>query len=332
MKKIVIDTYGASNLMKILEADDLNNPKEDEIIIDVKYSGINFADVVMRIGLYKDAPPRPFVPGYEVSGVVSKVGSKISHVKPGDNVLAGTRFGGYASQVIAKDYQVIPIPSHLDLKEAAAIPVNFVTAYICLVEVARLRPNDKVMIDCATGGVGSIALQILKEIGCETIGLTGNPRKKESITQYGAQAMTREEFENSNEKNFKFILNSSGSRSEIDDQKKRLQLGGHLLCLGVSSAIENGKKSWTKLIKTLIRVPRFNLFNFMMGNFSISGVNALYYFDDPKWVKIAMQEIVKWNKLKPNVGAIYNYKNIAQAHSDLEQGKAIGKILIDWES
>ncbi|MDC1173908.1 alcohol dehydrogenase catalytic domain-containing protein [Bacteriovoracaceae bacterium] len=330
-KAIYIRKNSSAKQLKIEDGDELKLPTGKEMIIQVKYSGINFADIMMRLGLYQDAPPKPYIPGYEVSGVVTHIGAEVKDFQVGDQVLAGTKFGGYSSHVKVLPYQVIKIPSHLSLEEAAALPVNFITSYLCLDEIGRLRRGDRVVIDCATGGVGSIALQILRHLEIETIGLTGNSSKFPAIEKYGAKAMTREEFEKSPvKKEYKFILNSSGSKKEVKDQLSRLQLGGHLLCLGLSSAISDGKKSIPKLIKTLLTVPKLSLFDFMLGNITMSGLNALTYFDDHKWVEKSMVKMKEYDFLKPNIHQSFPAANISEAHRELETGKATGKVLLKW--
>src|SRR5436190_23669969 len=106
---IVIDQFGTADTLKLREIAP-RAPGDDEVAIEVAYSGINFADVQMRLGFYPDAPKRPFVPGYEVSGTVSAIGKNVKDVKAGDPVAAGTYFGGYASHVTIPAHQVFKLP------------------------------------------------------------------------------------------------------------------------------------------------------------------------------------------------------------------------------
>ena len=147
-------------------------PGADEVAIDVAYSGINFADIQMRLGFYPDAPKRPFVPGYEVSGTVTAVGKNVRDLKAGDPVAAGTYFGGYASSVTIPARQVFRLPTSIGLEAGAALPVNYFTAQLALFEMARVRKGDRVLIECATGGVGVLAMQMARHAGAEVTGLT----------------------------------------------------------------------------------------------------------------------------------------------------------------
>ncbi|MEO8554684.1 MAG: alcohol dehydrogenase catalytic domain-containing protein, partial [Kofleriaceae bacterium] len=166
------------------------DPDAEEVAIDVAYSGINFADIQMRLGLYPDAPKKPFVPGYEVSGKVAAVGKGVEHVKIGDQVIAGTYFGGYASHVTLPARQVFKLPSGIDLETGAALPVNYFTAQLALFEMARVRKGDRIVIEPATGGVGVLAIQMARFVGAEVVGLTTSPHKKKFIEDLGATAYT----------------------------------------------------------------------------------------------------------------------------------------------
>ncbi|KAB2906554.1 MAG: alcohol dehydrogenase catalytic domain-containing protein, partial [Kofleriaceae bacterium] len=136
--EIAIEKFGAAHSLTYRERA-LVAPAPGEVAIDVKYSGVNFADVQMRLGFYPDAPKKPFVPGYEVSGVVADVGPGVTTVKRGDAVVAGTYFGGYASRVTIPATQVFPLPRNATLETGAALPVNYFTAQLALHDMARVR-------------------------------------------------------------------------------------------------------------------------------------------------------------------------------------------------
>src|SRR5215510_6176805 len=154
-RDIAIAKYGPASTMTPREITP-RAPGDDEVAIDVAYSGINFADIQMRLGLYPDAPKRPFVPGYEVSGKIAQVGKNVRDLAPGDPVVAGTFFGGYASTVTIPSEQVFKLPAAFDLAAGAALPVACGAAQLAVFEMARVRGGYRVLIECATGGVGVI--------------------------------------------------------------------------------------------------------------------------------------------------------------------------------
>jgi len=231
-------------------------PGADEVAIDVAYSGINFADIQMRLGLYPDAPKRPFVPGYEVSGRVTGVGRDVTGIKAGDSVIAGTYFGGYASHVTLPARQVAKLPTALDLEAGAAIPVAMFTAQLAMMEMARVRKGDRVLVECATGGVGVFAIQMARHVGAEVTGLTTSPHKKSFIESLGATAYTLDELRADDKlRGYDMILNATGG-SAIRWQRERLGLTGRIVCIGLASALENGKKNYLRIARAVLSTPR----------------------------------------------------------------------------
>ncbi len=331
-QQIWIKKNGPSTILTLEKKSQSQSLSPNEVRISVHYSGVNFADIMMRMGLYKDAPPKPFVPGYEVSGVISEIGSNVTRFKVGDRVCAGTVFGGYTSDLIIPEHLAIALPSHLSLEEAAALPVAFITAHAALIDMGRVRTGDKVLIDCATGGLGTLMLQMLSIIGANTIGLTTSNHKKALIESFGAKAMTHEEFWNSSEERFDFILNSQGG-SSVRRHYNRLAPTGRIVCIGASSMISEGKKEILKLIKTFISMPRFSLISMFDKNRGVFALNALKLMEDEIYLNKMLQHfsIVQEMNLKPHVGKIIPAKEAHLAHELLESKKVTGKVLISWQ-
>ena len=325
---IEIAKNGSASVLQVQSADFDETLHPDEVIIDVKYSGVNFADILMRLGVYRDAPPKPFVPGYELSGIVKKVGNSVTRFKVGDSVMAGSKFGGYVNKITLPDWQVMPLPPGFNLPEAAALPVNFITAYLAFSEFGHVREGDKVLIDCATGGVGTVFLQMCAQTRAHAHGLTSNPAKKEYIKSLGAQAYTWAEFEQSGEKDFDFILNSSGGKT-LKPHYQLLAKSGKLCCIGMQSMVKDGKGSFFKMIRTALATPWFPILKLVMESKSVSGFNALKYFDDDAWMKKHLVQIEK-TSIKPHIGKVFKAQEVAAAHQCLELRQTTGKVLLEW--
>ena len=159
-------------------------PGENQVVIRVRAAGLNFADILSRQGLYPDSPPKPCVMGYEISGVVEAVGKGVNSEAKGKSVVALTRFGGQSDLVAVRADQMFEKPEKLTFEQAAAIPVNYLTAYALLVVMGSLHLGESVLIHNAGGGVGLAALDIAKKIGAETYG-TASPGKHEFLTERG---------------------------------------------------------------------------------------------------------------------------------------------------
>ena len=169
MKQIVITKYGDPDVLKIQERKD-PKPSAGEVLIKVKAIGVNFVDILARKGLYPDAPKPPCVVGYEVSGIIETAGQGVDSSIVGKSVLALTRFNGYSDKVCVSENAVFTIPGSLDFERAAAIPVNYLTAYQLICVMGGLKKGESVLIHNAGGGVGLAALDISLHLEATTYG------------------------------------------------------------------------------------------------------------------------------------------------------------------
>ena len=283
MKQVEIVRYGgpASLVMHDAPAPDLA-AKPDHVRISVKAAGINFADLQMRMGMYPEAPPLPFVPGYEVSGVVAEIGAKArTDLKPGDRVLAGTRFGGYVDEILLPPAVVRRLPEHLSFDEGASIPVNWMTAWLALVDMARVRAGDDVLVPSAAGGVGVAAVQVAKAFGARVVGLVGTESKAAFVRELGADEVWTNAVWESQEKDllrFDAILDAQGGKS-LKRAYSRLKPTGRVIAFGVSSMVQNEKRSLAAAARTMLHMPIFFPVRLMMANRGVFGLNMLKLFD-----------------------------------------------------
>lgn len=330
-QQIAIEKFGSAQTLHLSELAP-KPPGHDEVAIDVAYSGVNFADIQMRLGFYPDAPKKPFVPGYEVSGIVTAIGKNVRDIRVGDQVIAGTYFGGYASHVTIPARQVFKLPNSVDLAAGAALPVNYFTAQLALFEMARVRAGDRVLIECATGGVGVLAIQMARHAGAEVTGLTTSPHKKQFIENLGATAYTRSELRaDESLRGYDFILNASGG-GEINWQRARLGLTGRMVCIGLSSGVKDGKRNFARITLAALRMPRINVLKLFDANTGIYALNALHVLQDEAWVEKLTKSMigVEQMNLKPHVGKVFAAKDVGSAHQFLETKQATGKVLLQW--
>lgn len=330
-RDIVIEKFGSASTLRVREIAP-RAPGDDEVSIDVAYSGVNFADIQMRLGFYPDAPKKPFVPGYEVSGKVTAVGKGVRDVRLGDSVIAGTYFGGYASHVTIPGRQVFRLPQSIDLAAGAALPVAYFTAQLAVAEMARVRKGDRVLIECATGGVGVLAMQMAKHAGADVVGLTTSPHKKGFIEQHGAKAYTLDEFRSDTTlANFDFILNSSGG-ANINWQRKRLGLTGRIVCIGLSSGVKDGKRNYLRIALAALRMPRISVLKLFDANHGVYALNALHVLRDEAWIERLTKSMttIESMGLAPHIGKVFPATDVSAAHAFLETKQATGKVLLAW--
>lgn len=326
-RSIVLPRVGDNSIYQIQEEEKHLTPKDNEVLIEVHFSGINFADIHMRQGLYPGAPSFPFVPGYEVSGLVLKVGKNVNMDLVGKRVMAGTNFGGYTSHVIVPMNQVFEIPEDFSLEQAAAVPVSFLTAYFTLFETARVRSGDTLVVDCASGSLGNMIAQLLKDMPVRKIGLTSSVHKKEHLISLGYEAYTFEEFYQIQEK-FDIIINSRGSES-LKLQYKKLAPCGRMVALGASSAVAPGKRNWFKIIHTVLNMPKFSIIELMNDNHSVGGVNLLNIFKNIELISNKMKNFEHFN-INPVVDKIFSFKEVGKAQQYIEDRLSKGKVLLSW--
>ncbi|MFT6070681.1 MAG: NADPH:quinone reductase-like Zn-dependent oxidoreductase [Bacteriovoracaceae bacterium] len=325
--QIIIPKAGGNQVLKHESITPSTQLLDDSVRVSTSYSGINFADIVMRLGFYQDAPPFPFVPGYELSGEISEVGSSVTSLKVGDKVMAGTKFNGYSSELILPASQVVKI-GKLSLEQAAALPVSFLTSYLVFIEQGRVRDGDKILIDCATGALGQLSFSLLKKYKLDIVGLTSSESKKKIIEEKGGRAFTHEEFKNSNEKGFNIVLNSIGGAS-IMEHYGRLAPSGKIVCIGASSLFENGNRSLFRALKVVYQMPKFNIIKLMNDCKGVMGLNVLRLFDGTDYLMDLLKKAQEFD-LTPHVDKVFDATDVSAAHAYLESKQARGKVLLKW--
>src|SRR6516164_291327 len=260
MRQIWISKAGPPEVLVIKEAAD-PQPRPDEIRIRVEASGVNFADVMGRLGLYPDLPKIPVAPAYEVAGRVDAVGGGIYAGWVGRDVFSLTRFGGYADVVCAPQAQVFPRPPGMSAQEGASIPVNYLTAWQLIVVMGGLKPGETVLIHSAGGGVGIAATQIAKHIGARVIG-TASAAKHAELRILGIDHLIdyrTEDFEArarqiTGGRGVELILDAVGG----DSLRKGFRLlapTGRLGVFGASSAATNKGAAYLGIASMLMNTP-----------------------------------------------------------------------------
>jgi len=336
MRQIVIVRYGAPEVLEPRETPD-PIPGQGEIRITVHASGVNFADVLARLGLYPDAPKPPVTVGYEVSGLVDAVGPGVVTHRVGDRVVALTHFGGYADRVVTPEALAVPIPDSIDDIVAAAIPVNYLTALIALYRLSNLAGADVVLIHGAGGGVGIAATQLARLRGATIIG-TASSSKHDAIRAQGVdhaidyrQAdVTAEVRRLTKGRGVDVVLDPIGGRSFTDSYRLLAPLG-RLVMYGVSSIAPGERRSWWRALTTLARMPAFRPLSLMNGNRGVFGLNLGHLWDERGQLADAMTQLVAdvaAGRLRPVVARTYPLDRAADAHRFIQSRSNIGKVVL----
>ena len=336
MRQIYITGHGGPEKLQLREsADPL--PQAGEVRIRVRASGINFADILARKGLYPDAPKLPCVVGYEVSGVVDAVGPGVAEDWQGRAVFALTRFGGYSDTVVVPLPQVFDKPAALTHEQAAAIPVNYLTAWQLMVVVGSLSKDESVLIHNAGSGVGLAAIDLGRHIGAKLYG-TASTSKHDFLRERGLHypidyrgADWSPELDRLTEgRGVELILDPLGG-AHWKKSYKALRHTGRLGMFGISTASESGLIRPLAFLKLALSLPLFNPVSLMNDNRSVFGVNLGHLWHENGKIRPWMETLLRgvaegW--VRPHVDKAFPLAQVGEAHSYIEARRNIGKVVL----
>jgi NADPH:quinone reductase-like Zn-dependent oxidoreductase len=334
MRAVVITKHGGPEVLRVEERPD---PRlgAGEVRIEVSAAGINFADVMARMGLYPDAPKTPCVVGYEVAGTILELGEGASTpehpLAPGQRVIAGTQFGGYASQVAVPAADVLPLADALSFEQGAAIPVNYGTAWAGLIGYGNLQPGERVLVHSAGGGVGIAATQIAKHSGAEVYG-TASPGKHPRCLELGVDHMldyTTPGWERGLPR-FDVILDAVGGKS-FRTSYSLLRPGGRLVAFGASALVSGERRNPVTALRGVIRMPRFNMIKQMSESKAVIGLNMLSLWKDrgslQPWIG-PLQAMLDDGVIKPVVAAEFSFEETGAAQTMIVERRNLGKVVL----
>ncbi len=330
MRAVVMTKHGGPGVLEVQERPD---PElgPGEVRIDVAAAGVNFADVMARMGLYADAPKPPCVVGYEVAGTILELGEGVQGLTPGRRVMAGTKFGGYASQVVVPAGNVLALPEELTFEQGAAIQVNYTTAWTGLVEYGNLKAGQRVLIHSAGGGVGIAATQIAKRYGAEVYG-TASPGKHARCVELGVDHpidYTKAGWEKDLPK-FDIILDAVGGKS-FRLSYSLLRPGGRLVAYGASAVVSGQRRNLVTALRTVARMPRFNMIKQMSESKSVIGLNMLSLWEERGTLESALaplRELLDDGTVKPVVAGEFSFEEAGAAQNMITERRNVGKVVL----
>lgn len=335
MRQIWIPRTGDVNVLEVREAPD-PQPGPGEVRIKVDAAGVNFADLMARMGLYPDAPPLPCVVGYEVGGHIDALGEGIDSERLGQAVIALTRFGGYSSHVVVPALQAAPVPKGLDTITAASLPVTGLTSWMMLEIMGRVREGDRVLVHSAGGGVGLMALDLLKWRGAVAMG-TASAGKHAFLKERGYDQLIdyrTQDFHEvlKKEEGLDLVLDPLGGEA----WGKGLDLlrgGGRLICFGMSANAGGQTRSLLSVVQNMWAVPwrRCNPITLMNENRGVMGVNMGHLWHESErltgWL-LELLKLVESGQVRPHVHARVSFDDAAEAHRMLHDRENFGKVLL----
>jgi NADPH:quinone reductase-like Zn-dependent oxidoreductase len=340
MKAIFLVKYGKAD--KSFEIRDTQKPEpgKNEVLIKVETFGLNFADVMARRGLYREAPPLPCILGYEVVGTIEKTGEEAKKYKPGQRIAAFTRFGGYAEYVKTPERAVTTVPENINNASATALITQYCTAYYAAYNMANLKEGEHVLIHAAAGGVGIALTQLAKRKGCIVYGTVSSEEKVKFLEKNGVDYAINycknnfvEEIIRIRRKNkIDVIFDPIGGKS-FKHSRKLLAHGGRIITFGASEQLTR-KRGLIPSLKLLLNFGFIHPAGLLMNSTGIIGVNMLRIaVFKPEILQKVLQSVINLaanKEIKPYVRSIFKAGEISQAHEYFESRKSTGKIVINW--
>jgi synaptic vesicle membrane protein VAT-1 len=337
MRAVWIMRTGGPEALEVRETPD-PEAGPGQVRVRVHVAGLNFADVMARQGLYPDAPKPPCIVGYEVAGVVDELGPGVVGPQIGRRVMALVRFGGHADTVCVPAEQVLEMPDDMSFEEAAAIPVNYLTAHHMLFRVANIRPGERVLVHMAAGGVGIAVLQLCATVdGVTTFG-TASAGKHEVLRaegcthpiDYRSVDYVQEVRRLTGAEGVDIVLDPLGGR----DWRRGLSLlrpVGRLVAYGFANLATGGRRSPLRLARQGIGVPVLTPLGLMNRNRSISGVNIGHLWGQTAMLRDELEALLAlWRagQVKPRVDAVFPFTSAAQAHQRITERRNVGKVVL----
>ncbi|MBN1200342.1 MAG: zinc-binding dehydrogenase [Anaerolineae bacterium] len=338
MRQVLISKAGSPDVLHVCDGP-MPDPGPGQVRVRAAAIGVNFADVMGRLGMYPDAPPIPYVPGYEVAGTIDAVGRGVDAEIVGQDVIALTRFGGYSDYLCVPVDQTFPCPASLSIEQAAGFAVSHLTAYAALVVLAGIKPGDHVLVHAAAGGVGLAAVDICRIFDATVYG-TASASKHDFLRERGVQHpidyhhtdFERELRRLTGGRGVQIALDPIGGRSWLKSYRA-LGPTGRLVITGVFTLAPGTRRSVLALLRLALTTPwlRFNPVMLANDNKGVLGINLGRLWDQKALFRAWIEELMIWQaagKLRVHVDRVFPLDQAADAHRYIQSRRSVGKVIL----
>ena len=321
MRAVICRAWGAVDDLT-LEHVPAPIPGPKQLLIDVKATGVNYADSIMVAGRYQTRPPFPFSPGLETAGIVAARGEGASRYEPGDRVMAILPYGGMAERALADEVETFAIPDGMPFDIAGAFPVAYVSSHVAIRWQGRLEPGETLLVLGAAGGVGLAAVEIGKAMGARVIAGASTPEKLERAREHGAEALVNYATESLTER-VMALTDGKGADVCFDP------VGGPLFDAALSSLGWGGRILIIGFVGGIPSIPANRL---LVKHRSALG-SALRYFrwHAPDKLRRSVEELIEWygaGKLAPYISHRLPLSRSIEAIRLLTDRTAAGKVVV----
>jgi NADPH2:quinone reductase len=339
--RIIVTHYGGPDALRVVE-EECPEPKDGEVRVRVLAAGVSLPDLLMREGVHPETPRLPFTPGWDLIGVVDRLGAGISGIEPGQIVAALPISGAYAEFVCLPQRELVPVPSGLDAAEAVSLVLNYVTAYQMLHRSAKVRSGQRVLIHGAAGGVGSALLQLGRLAGLEMYG-TCSSRGASAVSDLGGIPIDYQhqdfvkEIHRLTSEGVDVVFDGIGG-THIWRSRKALRPGGRVVAYGLTSSLRGGRLASGRSGRRQ-RSRGISIFGlYIAGGWLLPGRKRVVPYSI-QWLKrlkpalfrqdlIALFELLQQQKIKPLIARRFPLAEATHAHELLGKGGVTGKIVL----
>jgi NADPH2:quinone reductase len=339
--RVIVTHYGGPDALQVLE-EECPEPKDGEVRVRVLAAGVSLPDLMMREGVHPETPPLPFTPGWDLVGVVDRLGDHVSGIEPGEIVAALPIYGAYAEFVCLRQSELVPVPSGLDAAEAVSLILNYVTAYQMLHRSAKVRASQRVLIHGAAGGVGTALLQLGRLAGLEMYG-TCSSHGASTVSGLGALPIDYQhhdfvqEIHRLTSEGVDVVFDGIGS-THIWRSRKALRPGGVVVAYGLTSSLRGGRLASGRSggRHRFRAIAIFGLY--IAGGRLFPGRKRVVPYSI-QWLKrlkpalfrqdlIALFDLLQQRKIKPLIAQRFPLTEARRAHELLGKGGITGKIVL----
>ena len=336
MKRKVYRISKAGSLDKIkLSEEILQEPENNEVTVEVKAIGLNFADLFAIQGLYSATPKSSFIPGLEFAGIILNKGKDVNGFAVGDKIMGAIRFGAYTTHLNIDQRYVLRLPEGWNFEEGTSFIVQALTAYYSLIELGNIKQNCTVLIHSAAGGVGIYANRIAKKFNAFTIGTIGSESKRNFLINEGYDEIIvrHKNFGKQLEKvlgerKLNLVLESIGGKI-FEESFKALAPSGRIMIYGGAHFMsKSSRPNLLKIIPKYLTRPKVDPLSLSNTNKSMMGFNLIYLWDKPDELKAMAEDTLNMHLEKPHIGKVYPFNRLMDALKYFQTGKSIGKVVV----
>jgi NADPH:quinone reductase-like Zn-dependent oxidoreductase len=340
VRRIVIERPGGYDALRLVESAD-PVPGPGEVLVAVEACGVNYADSIVRLGLYASARKLhgyPITPGFEIAGRVAALGAGVTRWRTGDAVIGLTLFGGYADRVVLAEDSLFALPPAFAMAQGATLPTVFLTAWFMAHRQMHPQPDDAWLVHSAAGGVGSALVQLGRLAGCRVVGVVGAAHKVASCRDNGASDVIDKSTqplwptaERLAPAGYRAVFDANGVAT-LRDSYRHLAPTGVLAVYGFHSMLpRDGRLNWLRLARDWLRTPRFSPLRMTQENRSVVAANLSFLQAEAPRLREGMQWLLERfadGRLKPLPVETFALADAAAAQRRIESGATVGKLAL----